>query len=151
MDLGCHTWLCTGWSLYLWLFLVALSRGFLGSPMRRSTNKWRRKAGPRPGEFFLGWFQRKPLLLTTRVDKPEECDREKCPKMMDICPEGGHCYGQFGLISMAIGIGHPSSIIYVMLAVTGDCGDDGCLCNIKIQCKETNKKEAENQVCPDQI
>merc|ERR1712212_1030320 len=57
----------------------------------------------------------------TRVDKPEECDREKCPKMMDICPEGGHCY------------------------VTGDCGDDGCLCNIKIQCKEKNEKESENQ------
>merc|ERR1712212_353382 len=57
----------------------------------------------------------------TRVDKPEECDRDKCPKMMDICPEGGHCY------------------------VTGDCGDDGCLCNIKIQCKEKNKNESENQ------
>merc|ERR1711974_307597 len=56
----------------------------------------------------------------TRVDKPEECDREKCPKMMDICPEGGHCY------------------------VTGDCGDDGCLCNIKISCTEKNKK-SENQ------
>merc|ERR1719500_1342428 len=57
----------------------------------------------------------------TRVDKPEDCDREKCPKMMDICPEGGHCY------------------------VTGDCGDDGCLCNIKIQCKENHEKESENQ------
>merc|ERR1711990_530898 len=57
----------------------------------------------------------------TRVDKPEECDREKCPKMMDICPEGGHCY------------------------VTGDCGDDGCLCNIKISCQEKNDKESENQ------
>merc|ERR1719295_2309557 len=57
----------------------------------------------------------------TRVDKPEECDREKCPKMMDICPEGGHCY------------------------VTGDCGDDGCLCNIKIACQEKNDKESENQ------
>merc|ERR1712179_712209 len=53
----------------------------------------------------------------TRVDKPEDCDREKCPKMMDICPEGGHCY------------------------VTGDCGDDGCLCHIKIACKEKNEKE----------
>merc|ERR1711974_193031 len=57
----------------------------------------------------------------TRVDKPEECDREKCPKMMDICPEGGHCY------------------------VTGDCGYDGCLCNIKISCTEKNDKESENQ------
>ena len=33
-----------------------------------------------------------------------------------------------------------------MLAVTGDCGDDGCLCNIKIQCKEKNEKEPETEI-----
>ena len=29
----------------------------------------------------------------------------------------------------------------LILAVTGDCGDDGCLCHIKIACKEKNEKE----------
>merc|ERR1712179_419474 len=53
----------------------------------------------------------------TRVDAPEECDREKCPKMMDICPEGGHCF------------------------VTGDCADDGCLCTIKVACKDEQEQQ----------
>ena len=43
------------------------------------------------------------------------------------------------------------ALLNLMLVVTGDCGDDGCLCNIKIQCKEKNEKESENQVCPDEI
>ena len=40
------------------------------------------------------------------------------------------------------------ALLNLMLVVTGDCGDDGCLCNIKIQCKEKNKNESENQVYP---
>ena len=67
------------------------SRRFPGSPMRRSTSRWRRRAGQRPGETWVS-IQRK--LLHSRVDKAEECDRQKCPKMMDLCKDGGHCYGQ---------------------------------------------------------
>ena len=96
---------------------------------------WRRRAGQRRGFIEIGFIA---IRVDTRVDKPEECDREKCPKMMDICPEGGHCYGQFHFIFL--------SLPNLMLAVTGDCGDDGCLCNIKIACQEKNDKESENQV-----
>ena len=96
---------------------------------------WRRRAGQRRGFIEIGFIA---IRVDTRVDKPEECDREKCPKMMDICPEGGHCYGQFRFIFL--------SLPNLMLAVTGDCGDDGCLCNIKIACQEKNDKESENQV-----
>ena len=37
---------------------------------------------------------KKVHIVSSRVDRPEDCDREKCPKMMDLCPNGGHCYGE---------------------------------------------------------
>ena len=43
-------------------------------------------------------------------------------------------------------VGSVFSLLLLMLAVTGDCGDDGCLCNIKIQCKEKNEKEPETEI-----
>ena len=61
---------------------------------------WRRRGGQRPGELLVGFIAE--IRVLTRVDKPEECDREKCPKMMDICPDGGHCYGWFSFICVAI-------------------------------------------------
>ena len=38
-------------------------------------------------------------------------------------------------------------ILNPLLAVTGDCGDDGCLCNIKISCKKPEDKKSKKQVC----
>ena len=88
---------CPGW-LLCWSSRVAThSRRFPGSPMRRSTSRWRRRAGQRPGETWVS-IQRK--LLHSRVDKAEECDRQKCPKMMDLCKDGGHCYGQCSFPSL---------------------------------------------------
>ena len=28
-----------------------------------------------------------------RVDRAEDCNRDKCPKLMEVCPDGGNCYG----------------------------------------------------------
>ena len=39
-------------------------------------------------------------------------------------------------------------IFLTWISVTGDCGDDGCLCNIKISCKENSETESKSQVYP---
>jgi len=55
----------------------------------------------------------------TKVEKAEDCDRDKCPKMIDLCPEGGNCY------------------------VNGDCNDDGCFCHMRIACKNESSSHKE--------
>ena len=56
-----------------------------------------------PGqEEWLGWNKViTPAWLHAfkvnvfRVAKAQECNRDKCPKLMNVCPQGGNCYGSF--------------------------------------------------------
>ena len=32
-------------------------------------------------------------VFLLRVDRAEDCNRDKCPKLMEVCPDGGNCYG----------------------------------------------------------
>ena len=33
------------------------------------------------------------LKICFRVKTAEDCNRDKCPKLMDVCPNGGDCHG----------------------------------------------------------
>ena len=136
LELSCHT-LCPGWLLCLSSCLVVLFHGFLGSQMRRSTNMWRKRGGQRPGEN-LGRIQyRNPCF--------DQGGQTGGLRSWEMSKDDGHLSRRRTLLRSV-----QFFIFYsLILAVTGDCGDDGCLCTIKIACKEQNDKEPENQVSPD--
>merc|ERR1711915_209968 len=50
------------------------------------------------------------LNVKTRVDTVDDCNRDKCPNLMELCPTGGRCL------------------------VNSNCKKDGCICDISVAC-----------------
>ncbi len=36
-----------------------------------------------------------PMFCMCRVNNTDDCNRDKCPKMVGLCPDGGTCLGNF--------------------------------------------------------